>query len=189
MVFRPSDPHSAQHQELPEDSEHSDTGVIQRIAPELTFWDKPRTLFLHNAITGERIRATYFQDGKFNNDEYWKICAFLRDWRQNKMTTMDPGLLDVLRGIQGFYEQAGYHKPIIINSAFRTQKTNQLLAGEGSARNSQHLYGKACDIRIEGVKTSDLARLGVYFQKGGVGFYQSKGFVHLDTGRVRAWRG
>lgn len=39
-------------------------------------------------------------------------------------------------------------KPVLVSSGFRNMKVNQLLGG---AEKSQHLYGQAADIRIQGV--------------------------------------
>ncbi len=151
------------------------------------FWQRPRELVLKRQDTGEQLRAVYWQDGAFNADGYWRICALLRDIHQNVMTTIDPGLLDVLRGILGYYEQWNWQQPLMVLSGYRTVKTNSGLYKEGAARNSMHLYGRAADVYIPGIPTLDLARLGLYFQRGGVGFYPDNKFVHLDTGAVRSW--
>jgi uncharacterized protein YcbK (DUF882 family) len=150
-----------------------------------SFWQRPRELWLHRQDTGESIRATYWKDGQLHADGYWRICALLRDVRQNVMTTMDPALLDVMRGVLGYYEQWSWPYPLVVTSGFRTAKTNVSL--EGAARNSMHLYGRAVDVYLPGIPVRDVARLGQYFQRGGVGFYPDNGFVHLDTGSVRAW--
>jgi uncharacterized protein YcbK (DUF882 family) len=181
MVFKPESkqppPTQAPQADL---SRGLELETIQR-----SFWDRPRELVLQRQETGETVRAVYWQNGAFNADGYWRICALLRDVKQNIMTTMDPGLLDVLRGILGYYEQFNWNKPLVVLSGYRTIKTNNGL--EGAARNSMHLYGRAADIYIPGIPTLDLARLGLYFQRGGVGFYPDNGFVHLDTGTVRTW--
>lgn len=152
-----------------------------------SFWDRPRELRLYRASTKESLRATYWRNGQVDADGYWKICALLRDTRQNVMTTMDLGLLDILRGVIGYYEQWNWPHPIVINSGFRTKKTNDVL--EGAARKSMHLQGRAADIYVPGIPIADLTRLAKYFQRGGVGFYPGSGFVHVDTGGVRSWKG
>lgn len=152
-----------------------------------TFWQRPRELWLYRSDTKEQLRAVYWRDGQVNADGYWRICALLRDRRQNVMTTIDLGLLDILRGVLGYYEQWNWPYPIVVNSGFRTKKTNDGL--EGAARNSMHLYGRAADIYVPGIPIADLTRLAMYFQRGGVGFYPASGFVHVDTGRVRTWSG
>lgn len=149
------------------------------------FWQRPRELWLYRQDTRENLRAVYWSNGQLNAEGYWRICALLRDVKQNVMTTMDPALLDVLRGILGYYEQWSWPYPLVVLSGFRTAKTNN--ATEGAARNSMHLYGRAADVYMPGIPVKDLGRLAQYFQRGGVGFYPDNGFVHMDTGSVRSW--
>jgi uncharacterized protein YcbK (DUF882 family) len=153
------------------------------------FWHKPRELWLYRYATKEQIRATYFKDGQIVPEEFNRLCWFMRDAHVNKMVAMDQMLLDVLNGIQGFYRLNGWNYPIVLNSGYRSPETNKKLQSEGAAKNSMHLYGKAADIYMPGAPVRDVARLGLHFKQGGVGFYESKGFVHVDTrGRVRAWK-
>ncbi len=113
----------------------------------------------------------------------------LRDVQANVMTTMDPTVLDILRGVLGFYQAWRWPHPIVVTSGFRTVATNNRYLKEGAARNSMHLYGKGVDLFIPGIPAKDVAALGVHLQQGGVGFYPDRGFTHLDTGRLRLWRG
>lgn len=131
----------------------------------------------------------YWKDGKLLSEGYWQACAMLRDVTANVMTTIDPTILDVLRGVSGYYEAWNYRKPLTLTSGFRTVKTNNALSKEGGAKNSMHLYGKAVDLYIQGVPPRDIGALGMHLQQGGVGFYPNRGFTHLDTGRLRAWVG
>jgi len=151
------------------------------------FWDLPRTLWLRRAATGEEIRETYFHDGRLQMRGYDRVCTLLRDVRTGQAVQMHAVLLDILRGVQGWLEGYGYLSPIIVNSGYRSPGTNAMT--EGAALGSMHLRGRAADIRVPGVPTDYLARLGLYLSGGGVGFYPAKGFVHVDSGRLRAWRG
>lgn len=153
------------------------------------FWQKPRELWLYRYATKEQIRSVYFKDGAIVPEEYNRLCWFMRDAHVTQMVAMDRTLLDVLNGIQGFYRLNGWNYPIVINSGFRSLKTNNKLLGEGASKNSMHLYGKAADIYMPGAPVRDVARLGLHFKQGGVGFYESKGFVHIDTGNLRSWKG
>lgn len=151
------------------------------------FWDAPRYLWLTN-VRGDSVRECYYQDGHVNVPGYIKLCQAMRDLHENKAVQMDLVLLDILKGIQGYYDLKGYVKPIIILSGYRSEKTNnRLVKTENAAKNSQHLMGKAADIRIPGVSVNDLFWFGNYFRAGGVGFYPSSNFIHLDTGNVRFW--
>lgn len=153
------------------------------------FWSEPRELWLVRHETGEQMRAVYWADGGLDVTGFSQICHVLRDVRANQTVQMQLTLLDIMRAIQGWLEMNGFAQPIMVNSGYRTHETNALLRREGAARNSMHLYGRAADIWIPGVPPSYLARLALHLQSGGVGFYPSKGFVHIDTGRIRTWRG
>jgi uncharacterized protein YcbK (DUF882 family) len=183
MVFSPGD---EQEQATPAYVQEQQLQLGQIPAD---FWSHPRELWLRRQGTKEDVRLVYWKDGQLLSEGYWRACAMLRDVHQNVMTTMDPTVLDVLRGIAGYYQAWRYNQPIVLTSGFRTLKTNNSLLSEGAAKNSMHLYGKAVDLYIPGIPQRDVGILGMHLQQGGVGFYPSKGFTHLDTGRLRAWVG
>lgn len=153
------------------------------------FWSRPRELWLKSQKTGESLKLAYWVEGQIIPDNYWRICALLRDVRENLMTSMDPLLLDLLRGVSGFYEAWQWPHPIIVTSGFRTLKTNNALRKEGAHRNSMHLYGKAADITIPGIPPSHIGTLVSNLRKGGVGIYPDRNFVHIDsnTEQVKTW--
>ena len=74
-------------------------------------------------------------------------------------------------------------------SAYRSPKTNEMLRGRstGVAKNSQHLVGKAIDVRLDGIELPKLRDAALAQKRGGVGYYAKSNFVHIDTGRVRRW--
>jgi uncharacterized protein YcbK (DUF882 family) len=164
-------------------------GRAQTARIDTEFWLRPRRLWLHRPQSGETLDVVYWQDGLLQEDAYWKICSLMRDLQENLTVPISVDLLDVMRGIYGFYENAGYRRPYILTSGYRTVKTNQKLSKEGAVRNSYHLYGRASDGYIEGVPVRDIAALGLWFRQGGVGMYTQKNFVHIDDGRLRFWRG
>jgi uncharacterized protein YcbK (DUF882 family) len=47
--------------------------------------------------------------------------------------------------------------------------------------------GRAIDIRVRGVELSRLRDAALAMNAGGVGYYASSDFIHIDTGRVRRW--
>lgn len=153
------------------------------------FWERPRELHLQRQNTKEHQRIVYWKDGKLDQEGYWAACNLLRDVQAGMMTYMDPVILDILRGFVGYYEAWNWNYPIIITSGYRTEKTNGKLKAEGAAKNSMHLYGRAVDLYMQKIPVAHLAQLGMHFQRGGVGFYPQRGFVHLDTGRLRTWKG
>ena len=69
------------------------------------------------------------------------------------------------------------NRPMIINSGYRTKSHNRAVGG---ASNSQHLYARAADIVVSGVKPSKVyKKANKIFANGGVGKYST--FTHVDT--------
>ena len=147
-----------------------------------------RSLNMFHNHTGERITITYKIDGRYDPDALEKLNWFLRDWRKNKSIAMDPELLDLVWEV---YRDLGASAPIHIICGYRDEMTNEMLRGRsfasGVAEHSQHTHGRAMDISIPGVSTERLREMGFLKQRGGVGYYRSSGFVHLDVANVRAW--
>lgn len=163
------------------------SAILPSSALAQDFWSAPRTLWLVRKDTKEEIRELYWHNGVLVKSGYESVCHLLRDVKENATIPMSVVLLDVLRGIQGWFEAYGQPRPIIVNSGHRTARTNGNT--EGAAKNSLHLTGHAADIWVPNVPAGYLASLGSYLAGGGVGFYPSKGFIHVDSGRLRFWRG
>lgn len=146
---------------------------------------RSKGLWLHHVHTGEELQINYWEDEKINDQAYGQLCHLLRDFRVNESIHMDIALLNLLNTLQMLLAKERGYQPIMVLSAYRTRATNDRL--EGTAYNSMHLYGKAIDIYIPGVRTEYLASFGRRLRCGGIGTYPHRGFVHLDTGRVRYW--
>ncbi|MFL9611150.1 YcbK family protein [Methylobacillus sp. Pita2] len=151
------------------------------------FWLAPREIWLARASTGEEAKICFWKNGQLDVDGYIRACQLLRDVRAGSAVQMDVGLLNLLRAIQGWLVYFNINSPIIINSGYRTAATNGKT--EGAAKDSYHMRGQAADITMPGIPTKYLSQLAKSFNAGGMGFYPSKSFVHVDTGRVRSWRG
>ncbi|MGH7756012.1 MAG: DUF882 domain-containing protein, partial [Vulcanimicrobiaceae bacterium] len=67
--------------------------------------------------------------------------------------------------------------------------TNAMLRrrSHGVAEHSQHILGKAMDTTMSGMPMERIREIGMRLQRGGVGWYPSSNFVHLDVGGVRYW--
>lgn len=96
---------------------------------------------------------------------------------------VDQRLVD---GLQELRDIIG--EPIIINSAVRCPEHNKAVGG---VSDSQHVKGKAADIRVDGMtpkKLAEYAEQVSVFKNGGIGTYKT--FVHVDVrGHKARWRG
>jgi uncharacterized protein YcbK (DUF882 family) len=148
-----------------------------------------RTIYLHHAHTGEDIAATYLVNGQYDSRVLEQLNWFLRDWRRDEPTNMDPRLFDV---VWEAYRSAGAGNQVInVVSAYRSPETNAMLRARSRAvaKYSQHMLGKAMDTTMPGMPMSQVREIGMRMQRGGVGYYPNANtpFVHLDVGNVRAW--
>lgn len=95
---------------------------------------------------------------------------------------IDLDLVDILQKVRDHFGKA-----VTITSAFRTASHNKKVGG---ATYSQHLYGKAADIKVSGVAASVVADFveTLMPSTGGVGRYST--FTHVDVRKVKSrWNG
>lgn len=147
-----------------------------------------RQLSFYHTHTGKRLRVVYWQDGEYVDPALDRINRFLSDFRTGDIVDIDPELLDLIYDVR---ESLGGRGTYQVVSAYRSPKTNEMLrsrsASSGVAKKSQHLLGRAIDVRLEGVPTAVLRDAAIALERGGVGYYEASDFVHMDTGRVRRW--
>lgn len=145
-----------------------------------------RALSFYHTHTNQRIDVAYARGGEYLESGLDEISAFLSDFRTGERRTIDPDLLDLLYDLR---EKLGSDGAFEVISAYRSPKTNEMLRkrGSGVASKSQHMVGKAIDVRLPDVALERLRDTAIEMQRGGVGYYRDSNFVHLDTGRVRRW--
>ncbi|WP_082735801.1 DUF882 domain-containing protein [Polycladidibacter stylochi] len=157
------------------------------LAPQVGY-ASTKTLKLYNTHTKERASITFKRNGRYDKAALRKLNHFLRDWRRNEATKMDPELFDLIYDV---YKKSGSKKYIHVVSGYRSLTTNNMLRkrSRGVAKNSQHTKGHAMDFFIPGVSTAKLRAYGLREHVGGVGYYPRSNtpFVHMDTGSVRHW--
>jgi uncharacterized protein YcbK (DUF882 family) len=143
-----------------------------------------RRLKLVNAHTGETFEGSYRDDKGPIARVIQELCVFLRDFHCGAETEMDVGVIDFLADV---LDTVGQSKATIL-SAYRTPETNAMLARTmfGVAENSQHMYGRALDLRLD-TKLAEAMEAARAMRRGGVGWYPHSGFIHIDTGPVRSW--
>jgi uncharacterized protein YcbK (DUF882 family) len=143
-----------------------------------------RRLRLVNAHTGETFEGAYRDDKGPIKRVIDELCIFLRDHHSGEKIQIDVGVIDFLADV---LDAVGETKGTIL-SAYRTAETNAMLARTtfGVAEHSQHIVGRALDIRLES-KLSDAMTKARAMQRGGVGWYPHSDFIHIDTGPIRNW--
>lgn len=95
---------------------------------------------------------------------------------------IDSDLVNILQKIR-----THFGKSVTITSAYRTPTKNKACGGETY---SQHLYGKAADIKVNGVTPKKVAAYAetLLKNKGGIGTYSS--FTHIDVRATKSrWNG
>jgi len=145
-----------------------------------------RRLRLYNPKTDEKASVVYWYKGQYVLHGLDQLDLLLRDYRANVAFRIDINVLDFLYGI---YAALDTNERIQILSGYRTQSTNAMLMknNENVARNSLHMQGKAIDFNIPGRTTIELKTAAHELRKGGVGYYPSADFIHIDSGPVREW--
>lgn len=138
------------------------------------------------AHTGKKFKGEYWYRGKYLADAFGEIKQVMRDYRTNDEYPIDPRLIDVMFVLQ---RRIKNYTPFEVFSGYRSPATNAWLHRHttGVARGSLHMQGQAADINQPGTRLGALRRAAIRLEAGGVGFYPSSDFVHLDTGRVRTW--
>lgn len=95
---------------------------------------------------------------------------------------IDSELVNVLQKIR-----THFGKSVTITSAYRTPTKNKACGGSPY---SQHLYGRAADVKISGVSPKKVAAYAetLLKNKGGIGTYST--FTHIDVRETKArWKG
>jgi uncharacterized protein YcbK (DUF882 family) len=145
-----------------------------------------RRVALHNIHTNEAIDAVYWERGAYVPEALGDVSHVLRDFRTGDVHPIDNRLLNLLDSLSGKVET---WRPFSVISGYRSPKTNAMLheTTPGVANNSLHMKGMAIDIRVEGVDLGHLHKAAMTLNGGGVGYYPSSDFIHVDVGAVRHW--
>ena len=160
-------------------------GLLARAMPAAALSTPPlRRLRLFNAHTRETFEGVYRDDDGPIATAMEDLSHLMRDHHSGERIAIDIRVLDFLAAV---VDSVGAGRATVL-SGYRTLATNRKLASTtfGVADNSQHLYGRALDIRLE-TRLQDAMEMARKMQRGGVGWYPRSGFFHIDTGRVRHW--
>ena len=145
-----------------------------------------RSLSFYHTHTAVELSVTYYSNGEYDDEALAELNRFLKDFRTGDAMEMDRAVFDIIFDIQKEAGSTGVYQVI---SGYRSPATNEMLRSNsgGVAKNSQHLLGKAIDVRLTDLDTVKLRDVAIALQRGGVGYYRESDFVHVDTGRVRRW--
>ena len=106
----------------------------------------------------------------FTRDEFACNCGCGFD-------TVDYQLLDILNQVREHFDS-----PMTINSGCRCEKHNKKIHGVPA---SQHLLGRAADVRVKGVTPQLVAEAAAQYGAKGIKTYNT--FTHIDTRSGQKW--
>jgi uncharacterized protein YcbK (DUF882 family) len=147
-----------------------------------------RRVAFDNLHTGEKLAVAYYEGGAYVPDALAAVNRVLRDFRTGEVHLISPRLLDLLTVLSATVETRAAFGVI---SGYRSPQTNAMLHAESSqvAAGSLHIYGEAIDVRLADIDSARLRDAALGMAIGGVGYYPTSDFVHVDIGRVRRWEG
>lgn len=145
-----------------------------------------RRLRMYSGRTGESLNTIYWIEGEYIEESLKEINNFMRDWRTDDVVNMDRRNVDILAASQNLLDSS---EAFTLFSGYRSPKTNAMLRkrGNGVAKKSLHLQGKAADVHLTSRSVGQIAKAAAACNAGGVGQYSSSQFVHMDCGPVRSW--
>jgi uncharacterized protein YcbK (DUF882 family) len=160
--------------------------LLAAAAPLQAAVTDPKALRFLHTHTGERLAVEYAGSSGYRPDALAAVNHFLRDFRTGDEHPIDPSLLDLLHRVTTL---TGSQRPFEVISGYRSPATNATLRrlSEGVAGSSLHMVGQAIDIRLPDIPLPALRSAALSIKGGGVGYYPTSNFVHVDTGRVRFW--
>ncbi len=146
-----------------------------------------KVLKLYNVHLNKTFYAPFFEKNYYKLSGLFEVNKAFIDYRAKEMTRIDVKLINLLYEIK---QAIGHEQQFNILSGYRTKATNDALrrTHEGVAKNSFHIKGQAVDINVPNVSLKKLKDIAMGMGKGGVGYYPSSNFLHVDVGPVRSWR-
>jgi len=159
-------------------------GGVEAVSPAHEY----RLRFYHTHA-GERLDVVYRGGDQYIPGALDELDRYLRDHRTGDVRHFDPRLFDLLYDLTASLGDSGGEIDVICG--YRTPWSNEVLRARsqhtGVVRHSLHMQAEAIDIRLPGIPTSEVRDGALRLHRGGVGYYRSSDFVHVDVGRVRQW--
>lgn len=164
--------------------------ALSALGPPATAFVRPprmaRELAFEHLHTGERLAAAYLSRGRLDPAGLGELDDILRDWRTGDVVPIDRRLYVLLDDLR---QRLRTDAPYQIVSGYRAPETNAMLraATGGVAKRSYHARAMAIDVVVPTRTTEQVRDAALALSRGGVGYYPTSGFVHLDVGPVRRW--
>lgn len=156
--------------------------------PENSTAHEYRLRFYHTH-TGERLDIVYRRGDTYLPEALEQLDHFLRDHRTGDVQHYNPKVFDLLHDLTESLGDSGGEIDVVCG--YRSPWSNEFLrhrtAHSGVAEHSLHMQAEAIDIRLPGIATSEVRDAALRLHRGGVGYYRTSDFVHVDVGRVRRW--
>jgi uncharacterized protein YcbK (DUF882 family) len=150
------------------------------------FFSGDGAIDLYNAHFDEHLTVRYRDvDGHYDPAALVLIERFFRSRSDGKSGPLSLRLVELIDFVQDRYRPSR----LTLVSGYRSPELNRSLrsAGHRVAQASLHTEGLAADLHPDGI---DLHSLWLELRTqavGGVGLYQTEGFIHIDTGVPRFW--
>ena len=146
-------------------------------------------LRFYHTHTQERLDIVYRRGDTYLPEALNELDHYLRDHRTGEVHHFNPHLFDLLHDLIASLNDSGGEIDVICG--YRTPWSNEFLRTRsvhtGVARHSLHMQAEAIDIRLPGISTAAVRDAALQLHRGGVGYYRSSDFVHVDVGSVRHW--
>jgi len=152
------------------------------------FKNETKKLHLYSVNSKKMVHIEYYENGKYIKEGLNEIYKLMADRRTGEVAAIDNKIIESLYDVQN---KLNTSKPISILSGYRSLETNTKMAmhHDGVSTNSFHTKGKAVDLYVEGISMGEIHSIVNKVHTGGIGYYPTSGFVHMDAGPSRAWRG
>ncbi|MBN1653420.1 MAG: DUF882 domain-containing protein [Deltaproteobacteria bacterium] len=128
-------------------------------------------LRIHSLHTGETLKARLLDsNGVVDSTVLSELSHLMRCRRTTDEVSIDPKLAQILVQIS-----AAYNRSVYLVSGHRSADA------VGTNPTSQHVLGRAADIKVPGVPISALQQLAIKLGARGIGLYPEKQFIHVDV--------
>jgi uncharacterized protein YcbK (DUF882 family) len=152
------------------------------------FKNETKKLHLYSVNSRKTINIEYYENGKYIKEGLNEIYKLMGDRRTGEVAAIDKNLIESMYDVQ---TKLNTSKPITILSGYRSLETNMKMAMKhtGVSTDSYHTKGKAVDLYVQGISMGEIHSIVNKVHTGGIGYYPTSGFVHMDAGPSRTWRG